>query len=52
MTMDPRNDAFPPQAHTVQVDHDLTRLGRRTPLELGVHGDVGATAALPLVEQK
>jgi pyruvate dehydrogenase (quinone) len=38
----------------VQVDHDLGRLGRRTPLELAVHGDVGATvrAVLPLVKQK
>jgi pyruvate dehydrogenase (quinone) len=47
-------DAFLPGAHTVQVDHDPTRLGRRTPLELGVQGDVGATlrAVLPLVEQK
>jgi pyruvate dehydrogenase (quinone) len=47
-------DAFLPQAHTVQIDHDATRLGRRTPLELAVHGDVAATlrAVLPLVEQK
>jgi pyruvate dehydrogenase (quinone) len=47
-------DAFLPQAHTVQIDHDPTRLGRRTPLELAVHGDVAATlrAVLPLVEQK
>jgi pyruvate dehydrogenase (quinone) len=47
-------DAFLPGARTVQVDHDATRLGRRTPLELAVHGDVGATlrAVLPLVEQK
>ncbi|MQY14732.1 Pyruvate dehydrogenase [ubiquinone] [Streptomyces sp. RB5] len=36
-------DAFLPQAHTVQIDRDATRLGRRTPLELGVHGDVAAT---------
>src|ERR1700761_3980401 len=45
---------FLPGARTVQVDHDATRLGRRTPLELAVHGDVGATlrAVLPLVEQK
>jgi pyruvate dehydrogenase (quinone) len=45
---------FLPGARTVQVDHDPTRLGRRTPLELAVHGDVGATlrAVLPLVEQK
>jgi pyruvate dehydrogenase (quinone) len=38
----------------VQVDHDLGRLGRRTPLDLAVHGDVGATlrAVLPLVSEK
>ena len=40
-----------PGARTVQIDHDATRLGRRTRLELAVHGDVGATlrAVLPLV---
>ena len=45
---------FLPQRGTIQVDHDLARLGRRTPLELAVHGDVGATlrAVLPLVNQK
>ena len=38
----------------MQVDHDASRLARRTPLDLAVHGDVGATvrAVLPLVEQK
>ena len=47
-------NAFLPQRHTVQVDHDLSRLGRRTPLDLAVHGDVGTTvkAVLPLVRQK
>ncbi|TMQ26024.1 MAG: pyruvate dehydrogenase [Candidatus Rokuibacteriota bacterium] len=47
-------DAFLPQRRTIQVDHDLSRLGRRTPLDLAVHGDVAATlrAVLPLVEQK
>jgi len=47
-------NAFLPQRRTVQVDHDLARLGRRTPLDLAVHGDVGATlrAVLPLVTQK
>jgi pyruvate dehydrogenase (quinone) len=47
-------DAFLPGAHTIQVDRDASRLGRRTPLELAVHGDVGATlrAVLPLVEAK
>jgi pyruvate dehydrogenase (quinone) len=47
-------DAFLPQARTVQVDRDPAHLGRRTVLELGVHGDVGATlrALLPLVRRK
>src|SRR5207237_3838815 len=47
-------DAFRPQRRTIQVAHDLSRLGRRTPLDLAVHGDVAATlrAVLPLVEQK
>jgi pyruvate dehydrogenase (quinone) len=47
-------NAFLPQRRTVQVDHDLGRLGRRTPLDAAVHGDVAATlrALLPLVEQK
>ncbi|MFB7666571.1 pyruvate dehydrogenase [Kitasatospora sp. NPDC056138] len=47
-------DSFLPRARTIQVDHDATRLGRRTPLELAVHGDVSATlrAVLPLLEQK
>jgi pyruvate dehydrogenase (quinone) len=47
-------DAFLPGTRTVQIDHDVTRLGRRTPLELGVHGDVRTTLreVLPLVGQK
>ncbi|WP_436762584.1 pyruvate dehydrogenase [Streptosporangium sp. V21-05] len=47
-------DDFLPGSRTVQIDHDATRLGRRTPLELAVHGDVGATirAVLPHVAQK
>ncbi|GAA4859994.1 pyruvate dehydrogenase [Kitasatospora terrestris] len=47
-------DSFLPRTRTVQIDHDPTRLGRRTPLELAVHGDVGATlrAVLPRLEQK
>jgi pyruvate dehydrogenase (quinone) len=42
---------FLPQRNTIQVDIDPSRLGRRTPLELGVAGDVGATirALLPLL---
>jgi pyruvate dehydrogenase (quinone) len=47
-------DAFLPQAHTIQIDHDPTHLGRRTPLELAVHGDVKATlqAVLGSLDQK
>ncbi|MEV4526428.1 pyruvate dehydrogenase [Streptosporangium sp. NPDC049304] len=47
-------DDFLPGARTIQIDHDAGRLGRRTPLELAVHGDVGATirAVLPHVAQK
>jgi pyruvate dehydrogenase (quinone) len=45
---------FLPQQHTVQIDLDPSRLGRRTPLDLGVAGDVGATlrALLPKLERK
>jgi pyruvate dehydrogenase (quinone) len=47
-------NSFLPQRRTIQVDHDLSRLGRRTPLDFAVHGDVAATlrAVLPLVKQK
>ncbi|MCO1576764.1 pyruvate dehydrogenase [Crossiella sp. SN42] len=47
-------DNFLPQARTVQIDHDLTRLGRRTPLELAVHGSVKQTLAalLPKLTQR
>ena len=45
---------FLPQQRTAQVDADASHLGRRSPLEVAVHGDVGETvrALLPLVEQK
>ncbi|MFF0578724.1 pyruvate dehydrogenase [Streptosporangium saharense] len=47
-------DEFLPGARTIQVDHNAGSLGRRTPLDLAVHGDVGATlrAVLPEVRQK
>jgi pyruvate dehydrogenase (quinone) len=47
-------DVFLPQARTVQVDIEPTHLGRRTPLELGVVGDVGETvrALLPKLTRK
>jgi pyruvate dehydrogenase (quinone) len=45
---------FLPQKNTIQVDIDPARLGRRTPLELGVCGDVKATidALLPRLQPK
>jgi pyruvate dehydrogenase (quinone) len=45
---------FPYDSALPQIDHDPARLGRRTPLELAIHGDVAATlrAVLPLVKQK
>ena len=45
---------FLPQKNTIQIDLDPSRLGRRTPLDLGVAGDVGATlrALLPKLERK
>src|SRR5262249_317460 len=47
-------DGFLPQRHTVQIDHDASRLGRRSSLDLAVHGDVAATlrGVLPMVRQK
>ena len=40
---------FLPQKNTIQIDIDPSRLGRRSELEMGVAGDVGATirALLP-----
>ena len=45
---------FMPQQNTIQIDIDPSRLGRRTPVELGVAGDIGATirALLPKLEVK
>lgn len=47
-------DNFLPQANTVQVDIEPAHLGRRTVLDLAVHGDVRETirAVLPRVPQK
>jgi pyruvate dehydrogenase (quinone) len=47
-------DGFLPQARTIQIDADATHLGRRSSLELAVHGDVRATlrSLEPLVTQK
>jgi pyruvate dehydrogenase (quinone) len=45
---------FLPQKRTAQVDADPAHLGRRTPLDVAVHGDVGETirTLLPLLERK
>ncbi|MEU4556873.1 pyruvate dehydrogenase [Actinoplanes sp. NPDC023936] len=45
---------FLPGKNTVQIDIDPSRLGRRTPLDQGVAGDVGATirALLPKLNRK
>ncbi|MBF6329945.1 pyruvate dehydrogenase [Nocardia transvalensis] len=47
-------DDFLPQARTIQIDIDPARLGRHTPLDLAVHGDVGATirAVLPRLRKR
>ncbi|MEU5876161.1 pyruvate dehydrogenase [Spirillospora sp. NPDC047279] len=47
-------EQFLPGKRTIQVDHDAARLGRRTPLELAVHGEVDVTlrAVLAKVRQK
>lgn len=47
-------DNFLPQANTVQVDTDPTRIGRRTVLDFGVLGDVAATinAVLPRLRER
>ena len=46
--------SFLPGKRTAQIDHDATHLGRRTPLQVGVHGDVRETlrALDGLVEEK
>ncbi|MEU6641803.1 pyruvate dehydrogenase [Saccharomonospora sp. NPDC046836] len=47
-------DNFLPQAGTIQIDTNLAHLGRRTPLDLGVHGAVRETilAVLPLLQPR
>lgn len=47
-------EGFLPDVRKIQVDIDATRIGRRTGVAFGVHGDVGETlrAALPLVKEK
>ena len=50
----PYRQFIPTDAAIAQIDIRAENLGRRTPLELGVVGDVGATieAVLPLLEAK
>lgn len=44
----------PDDAKLVQIDADATRLGRRAPLDLALHGDVALTiqALMPLIKVK
>lgn len=50
----PYPDFLPADVRTAQIDVDATHLGRRTRLDVPVHGDVGATLRmlLPLVKRK
>lgn len=50
----PYSQFLPSKVRTVQVDTDAAKIGRRTPVEIPVHGDVGATltALLPLIARK
>ena len=50
----PYPDFLPAGVRTAQIDVDATHLGRRTRLDVPVHGDVGATVRLllPLVRRK
>ncbi|WP_068160016.1 pyruvate dehydrogenase [Rhodococcus phenolicus] len=47
-------DQFLPEVRTAQIDIDASRLGRRTDLDLAVHGDTSATlkALRPLIRRK
>ncbi|MFD6860223.1 pyruvate dehydrogenase [Rhodococcus sp. NPDC060090] len=47
-------DQFLPEVRTAQIDIDASRLGRRTELDLAVHGDTAATlrALTPLIRRK
>jgi pyruvate dehydrogenase (quinone) len=47
-------DDYLPQARTVQIDNDASRLGRRSALDLAVHGNVKETlrAVLPLLDRR
>ncbi|REF29134.1 pyruvate dehydrogenase [Calidifontibacter indicus] len=47
-------DQFLPDVTTAQVDRDASVIGRRTSVDIPVHGDVGATLRMliPLVQRK
>jgi pyruvate dehydrogenase (quinone) len=47
-------DTFLPGQHTAQVDHDPAKIGRRSPVEIAIAGDVAATieTLLPLLDRK
>lgn len=47
-------DQFLPNVRTIQVDRNASVIGRRTPVTLGVNGDILSTlkAVLPLIQRK
>ena len=47
-------DQFLPDVTTAQIDRDASVIGRRTSVDIPVHGEVGATlrALIPLVQRK
>ncbi|WP_405493860.1 pyruvate dehydrogenase [Nocardia sp. NBC_00511] len=50
----PYDTFLPKDGRIAQIDRDPAHIGRRVPVEVAVHGDVGATieAVLPLLHQK
>lgn len=47
-------ESFLPDVRKIQIDVDAARIGRRTGISLGIHGDIAETlrAVLPLLEEK
>ncbi|WP_068414629.1 thiamine pyrophosphate-dependent enzyme [Labrenzia sp. OB1] len=50
----PYVDFYPKSAKTIQVDRDIRQLGKRTTIDVPLHGDVGSTlkALVPLITDK
>jgi len=50
----PYVDFYPKKARTIQIDHDLRQLGKRTTVDVPLHGDVAPAVAalLPMISEK